>query len=76
MCLFNILTQEGWVEVMHDTMAAVNEHLAPLVALLFIIEHNYMTWVSVSYGSLLLCAILFQDISGSLGWRFTHKMGS
>ena len=60
MCLFIVLTQEGWVDIMHETMAAVHENLAPLVALLFIFQHMYMTWVSsrayrvVAYHKLLI----------------------
>ena len=46
MCLFQILTQEGWVEVMDATMFAVGQQLAPLVAGLFVTIHMFMYGVS------------------------------
>ena len=48
MCLFQILTQEGWVEVMDDTMKAVGENLAPFVALLFVVYNMFMYGVSMA----------------------------
>lgn len=49
MCLFQILTQEGWVDVMDETMKAVGETIAPFVALLFVIFHMSMYGVSISH---------------------------
>ncbi len=46
MCLFNILTQEGWVDIMHETMEATGETVAPFVAMLFILYHMFMIGVS------------------------------
>ena len=47
MCMFQILTQEGWVDVMNDTLAAVGETAAPFVASLFCLYHMFMIGVSM-----------------------------
>lgn len=46
MCLFVLLTQEGWVEVVQDTLVAVGDNLAPFVAVLFVVYHMFMYGVS------------------------------
>ena len=46
MCLFVILTSEGWVEVVEDTLMHVSNELAPFVALLFVVYHMFMYGVS------------------------------
>lgn len=54
MCLFQILTQEGWVDIMDATMAAVGERAAPLVAALLVTYHMFMYGVSKVWGE--ICA--------------------
>lgn len=46
MSMFQILTQEAWVEVMDETMLRTRETLAPLVAVYFILYHLFVTLVS------------------------------
>lgn len=46
MSMFQILTQKGWVEVMHVTMFKTGEKLAPFVAIYFIFFHLFVTLVS------------------------------
>lgn len=46
MSMFQILTQEAWVEVMDETMWRTQPTLAPLVALYFILYHLFVTLVS------------------------------
>ncbi|KAI8507000.1 hypothetical protein Bbelb_154390 [Branchiostoma belcheri] len=48
MSMFQILTQEGWVEVMDHTMWAVGETYAPLVAVYFILYHMFTAVIVVS----------------------------
>ena len=53
MCLFNILTQEGWVEIVHLTMESVNiysgsEVLSGMVSILFVIYHMLMIGIIFS----------------------------
>jgi hypothetical protein len=43
--MFQILTQEAWVEVMDETMLWTRETLAPLVAVYFILYHLLVTLV-------------------------------
>jgi hypothetical protein len=45
MSMFQILTQKGWVEVMHVTMWKTGERFAPLVAIYFIFYHLFVTLV-------------------------------
>lgn len=45
MSMFQILTQEAWVEVMDETMLRTRPTLAPLVALYFILYHLFVTLV-------------------------------
>lgn len=46
MSMFQILTQEAWVEVMDETMLRTKETLVPLVAVYFILYHVFVTLVS------------------------------
>lgn len=45
MSMFQILTQEAWVEVMDETMLRTRSMLAPLVAVYFILYHLFVTLV-------------------------------
>lgn len=46
MSMFQILTQEAWVEVMDETMVRTSQTLTPLVAIYFILYHLFVTLVS------------------------------
>ena len=46
MCLFQILSQEGWVDMMNDTLDAVGPTASPFVASLFLVYHMFMIGVS------------------------------
>lgn len=46
MCMFNVLTQEGWVDISHAVMSVVHPYVAPLVAVYFITFHMVMVGVS------------------------------
>ncbi|ODN05809.1 Sodium leak channel non-selective protein [Orchesella cincta] len=48
MSMFQILTQEAWVEVMDETMVRTNETLAPIVAIYFILYHLFVTLIVLS----------------------------
>ncbi|XP_014279974.1 sodium leak channel NALCN isoform X3 [Halyomorpha halys] len=48
MSMFQILTQEAWVEVMDETMLRTNKTLAPLVAVYFILYHLFVTLIVLS----------------------------
>ncbi|KAK2840049.1 hypothetical protein Q5P01_013789 [Channa striata] len=43
MSMFQILTQEGWVDVMDQTLVAVGHMWAPVVAIYFILYHLFAT---------------------------------
>lgn len=45
MSMFQILTQEAWVEVMDETMIRTSSTLTPLVAMYFILYHLFVTLV-------------------------------
>jgi hypothetical protein len=45
MSMFQILTQEGWVDVMDQTLVAVGQMWAPVVAIYFILYHLFATLV-------------------------------
>jgi hypothetical protein len=55
--MFQILTQEAWVEVMDETMLRTRETLAPLVAVYFILYHLFVTLVGIV--TVLMMEILF-----------------
>lgn len=46
MSMFQILTQEGWIDVMDQTLVAVGHMWAPVVAIYFILYHLFATLVS------------------------------
>uniref|UniRef100_A0A8C4QUY6 Ion transport domain-containing protein n=1 Tax=Eptatretus burgeri TaxID=7764 RepID=A0A8C4QUY6_EPTBU len=48
MSMFQILTQEGWIDVMDQTMQAVGHVWAPLVAVYFILYHLFATLILMS----------------------------
>lgn len=47
MSMFQILTQEGWVDVMDQTLVAVGRVWAPVVAIYFILYHLFATLVKI-----------------------------
>lgn len=47
MSMFQILTQEGWVDVMDQTLVAVGQMWAPVVAIYFILYHLFATLVNI-----------------------------
>lgn len=60
MSMFQILTQEAWVEVMDETMLRTRETLAPLVAVYFILYHLFVTLViNFSYFGVQLLVLWF-----------------
>ena len=48
MAMFQVLTQEGWVDVMHDTMNDVDGAWRPAVTIYFILYHLFATTVLLS----------------------------
>ena len=46
MSMFQILTQEAWVDVMDETMYLTASAIVPLVAIYFILYHLFVTLVS------------------------------
>ncbi|XP_065156666.1 sodium leak channel NALCN isoform X2 [Atheta coriaria] len=48
MSMFQILTQEAWVEVMDETMLLTPPTIAPLVAVYFILYHLFVTLIVLS----------------------------
>jgi hypothetical protein len=44
MTMFQVLTQKGWVDIMHTTMRQASR-LSPLVAIYFISYHLFVTLV-------------------------------
>lgn len=49
MSMFQILTQEAWVEVMDETMVRTSQTLTPLVAIYFILYHLFVTLVRIYF---------------------------
>ncbi len=47
MSMFQILTQEAWVEVMDETMLRTSETIVPIVAVYFILYHLFVTLVII-----------------------------
>lgn len=62
MSMFQILTQEGWVDVMDQTLNAVGHMWAPVVAIYFILYHLFATLVS--FNLQVHCAFL---------WNYSHS---
>uniref|UniRef100_M4AG55 Sodium leak channel NALCN n=1 Tax=Xiphophorus maculatus TaxID=8083 RepID=M4AG55_XIPMA len=48
MSMFQILTQEGWIDVMDQTLVAVGTMWAPVVAIYFILYHLFATLILLS----------------------------
>ncbi|XP_046463268.1 sodium leak channel non-selective protein-like isoform X3 [Daphnia pulex] len=48
MSMFQILTQEAWVEVMDETMLRTSETIVPIVAVYFILYHLFVTLIVLS----------------------------
>lgn len=48
MSMFQILTQEAWVEVMDETMVRTSETIVPVVAVYFILYHLFVTLVNAT----------------------------
>ncbi|XP_071875573.1 sodium leak channel NALCN-like isoform X6 [Bombus fervidus] len=48
MSMFQILTQEAWVDVMDETMLRTHETMAPLAAMYFILYHLFVTLIVLS----------------------------
>uniref|UniRef100_A0A3Q3A3Q0 Sodium leak channel NALCN n=1 Tax=Kryptolebias marmoratus TaxID=37003 RepID=A0A3Q3A3Q0_KRYMA len=48
MSMFQILTQEGWIDVMDQTLVAVGQMWAPVVAIYFILYHLFATLILLS----------------------------
>lgn len=61
MSMFQILTQEGWVDVMDQTLNAVGHMWAPVVAIYFILYHLFATLVSVTF--LFNCLIIHDGMN-------------
>ncbi|CAG0914974.1 unnamed protein product [Notodromas monacha] len=48
MSMFQILTQEGWIDVMNETMLKTSPTIAPVVAIYFICYHLFVTLIVLS----------------------------
>lgn len=46
MSMFQILTQEGWTEVMNETILRSGRKIGPVVAVYFILYHLFVSLVS------------------------------
>lgn len=55
MSMFQILTQEAWVEVMDETMWRTSETIVPVVAVYFILYHLFVTLVLTRYSKTRSC---------------------
>lgn len=63
MSMFQILTQEAWVDVMDETMLRTHETMAPLVAMYFILYHLFVTLVKIiTYKNKYIYLITFSTI--------------
>ena len=58
MSMFQILTQEAWVDVMDETMYLTASAIVPLVAIYFILYHLFVTLVRTSWGNVLLAVLV------------------
>ena len=65
MTMFQVLTQKGWVDIMHTTMRQASR-LSPLVAIYFISYHLFVTlvcfinalWMMLFVKCCLFCVVL------------------
>jgi len=48
MSMFQIFTQEAWVDVMDETMLRTHEGIAPFIAVYFILYHLFVTLVIIN----------------------------
>ncbi|XP_014674294.1 PREDICTED: sodium leak channel non-selective protein-like [Priapulus caudatus] len=48
MSMFQILTQEGWIDIMIEAMTKIGEGVAPVVAIYFIVYHMFITLIVLS----------------------------
>lgn len=71
MCMFNLLTQEAWVDISHGVMQVVHPYVAPLVAVYFIVFHMVMVGVSPNAAALFH---LLQDEVSSKRLLFFHYL--
>ena len=49
MSMFQILTQEGWTEVMNETIIRSGRRIGPLVAIYFILYHLFVSLVRLEF---------------------------
>ena len=49
MSMFQILTQEGWTEVMNETILRSGRRIGPIVAVYFILYHLFVSLVCSKY---------------------------
>lgn len=56
MSMFQIITQEGWTDVVVEILRTANESMVPFVAIYFVGYHLFVTLVSVSF-RVILCKI-------------------
>ena len=47
MSMFQIITQEGWTEVVVEILRATNDKMVPFVAIYFVGYHLFVTLVSL-----------------------------
>lgn len=52
MSMFQILTQEGWIDVMQDTMKAVSPEVRPFVSFLIISDEQGSHYVFITHRKL------------------------
>lgn len=49
MSMFLILTQEGWTELMNDTILRTSRTIGPLVAIYFVLYHLFVSLVNFKF---------------------------
>ncbi len=50
--MFQILTQEGWTEVMNETILRSSRSVGPLVAIYFILYHLFVSLVNFIFNKI------------------------
>jgi hypothetical protein len=45
MCMFQIITQEGWPELVVDVLRMTDDRLVPFVAIYFVAYHLFVTLI-------------------------------
>lgn len=76
MSMFQILTQEAWVEVMDETMLRTSETIVPIVAVYFILYHLFVTLVRESSTRHLLNLTQLTEVFHSLHFRLCSACSS